>query len=321
MKKIFLLLAFACSLLFGLSSCENEQEISDLEYVPAKQPSEPSVYDDDPLWIRHHDSCFKILAIGNSFTINAATYMPWFINTLSGDSICIARLTRSGCSLDMHWNSHENDSPDYDLYFSDNGAWRLSDIKNIDRALLLFDWDVIVTQQASGWSGLYYTYQPYLDNLVRLFHEACPSALLAWHYTWAYTPWTKHTEFKNYDRDSEKMYDAIMDACDKASENFDIRIPSATLIKRMREEYPEVENGFSEDGYHIVDDIALYALSSLWFETMVYPYFGTSSLSASQFPENVNANTVQRALDIIADLTNWKEDPDNKNSVGMVTAD
>ncbi len=307
-------------MLMMFASCGSEQE-PDWVYVPAKSPSDTCRMKDDPLWLRHHDSCHKILAIGNSFTINATTYLPWLFDKLNGDSICIAKLTRSGCSLDMHWKSHTEDSPDYDFYYSDNGDWTLSDIKTIDEALQILDWDIIVIQQVSGWSGLYYTYQPYLDNLVSLFHETCSSALLAWHFTWAYTPWTQHTEFKNYDRDSEKMYDAIMEAGNKASEKFDLRIPSATLIKRMREEYPEVENGFSEDGYHIVDDVALYALSTLWYEVLVSPFFGTSSLDVKQLPESVDAESIRKAKDIIKDLTQEPADPENPNSVGMVIAD
>lgn len=319
MKKIFKIQALIFIILSALASCGHDEP--DCPYVPAKLPSDTCAYKDNPLWIRHHDSCYKILAIGNSFTLNAATYMPWLLNSLNGDSICIATLTRSGCSLQMHWESHVANSPDYELHYSDNGEWVLSDINSIDETLLLFDWDVIVIQQASGYSGLYYTYQPYLDNLVKLFHETNPSALLAWHYTWAYTPWTKHTEFKNYDCDSEKMYDAIIDAGDKASADFDIKIPSATLIKRMREEYTEVENGFSDDGYHIVDDLALYALSSLWYETMVYPFFGTSSLDIAEYPSKVDADSIQRAISIIRDLTCGEKDPDDENSVEIIIAD
>lgn len=231
--------------------------------------------------------------------------MPCILKSLNGDSICIARLTRSGCSLDMHWKSHEANSDDYDLYYSDNGNWQHSDIKTIDEALNLFDWDIIVIQQASGWSGLYYTYQPYLDNLVKLFRETNEYAMLAWHYTWAYTSWTKHTEFKNYDYDSDKMYKAIIDAGHKASEGFDIQIPSATLIKRMREEYTEVENGFSEDGYHIVDNIALYALSTLWYQVMVYPYFNTSNIDFKDLPDGLSPDSLQKAFDIIKDITTY----------------
>lgn len=311
------LLMSICLMLMALTSCSDEPEGIDVRYLPAAAPADTSSYSDNPLWRRHHDSCLKILAIGNSFTINATTYMPRLIQRLNGDSICIARITRSGCSLDMHWASHAADSPDYDFYYSDNAGWVLSDIKTLDRALTFFDWDIITIQQASGWSGLYYTYQPYLENLVRLFHETNPGALLAWHYTWAYTSWTEHPEFKNYDRNPEKMYAAIIEAGDMASEDFDLRIPSATLIKRMREEFPDVENGFSSDGYHIVDDFALYALSSLWYEVLVCPLTDTSCLDTSTLPPSVSDIGMDKIDEIIRSLLNLYY-PDHPDSVEMI---
>lgn len=293
--------------MLGAVACGDEREPWMPVYLQGNHRQNASVYEyKDPSWRRHHNSSLKILAIGNSFTINATTYLPLLLNNLNNDSICIARLTRSGCSLKMHWNNYETNSPDYDFYYSDQGKWRLSEIKTINEALRLFDWDIITIQQVSGYAGVYKSFQPYLDNLVGVFHAGNPDAKLAWHYTWAYTPWTKHPDFSQYDCDSEKMYESIIDACDKASANFDIKIPSATLIKRMREEYPEVENGFSEDGYHIVDDRALYALSTLWYEVLVRPYCGLSGLENTQLPYNVSAETMQRAFDIIKDLTQGK---------------
>lgn len=300
MKTLFRLLSSVSILLFALVACGNDEP--DAPYVPIYEPSDSSIYSNEPLWRRHQASPYKVLAIGNSFTINAATYLPWLIDTLNEDSICVARLTRSGCSLEMHWTSHVDNTPDYDFYFSDKGEWKLSDVKTIDEALLIFDWDVIVLQQVSGWAGLYRTYQPYLDNLVSLIREANPSALIAWHYTWAYTPWTQNPEFKNYGRDAEKMYAAIMEVGDKVSESFDLRINSATLIKRMREEFPEVTNGFSEDGYHIVDPRALYALSSLWYEILISPFSGISSLDLISCPIEVDAEGLDKVKNIIKSL-------------------
>lgn len=287
-------------LLLTLSSCEfNDPEYP---YVPSCRPTDTSIYNEHPLWQRHHNSSHKILAIGNSFTMNATSYIPWLINSLNSDSICIARLIQSGCSLEQHWKSHINDTPDYNFYYSDHGNWKFTDIKTIDDALCILDWDIIVIQQVSGLAGLYETYQPYLDNLVRLFHDTNPNAMLAWHYTWAYTSWTKHSDFKYYDKDPEKMYAAILYAGDRASINFDLRIPSATLIKLMREEYPEVENGFTEDGYHIVDDFAQYALSSLWYEVLVGAFTATSSLEVDLLPSLYSPDVMDRTNEIIRNI-------------------
>ncbi|MDE7347558.1 MAG: DUF4886 domain-containing protein [Muribaculaceae bacterium] len=307
------ILAVIYAVLMAMTSCGNDEE----PYCPAAS-IDSSIYKDHPLRLRHRGSCLKILCIGNSFTINATTYMPWLVDHLNGDSICVARLTRSGCSLKEHWTSHADDSEDYDFYYSDSGKWAEADIKTIDVALAILDWDIITIQQVSGYSGLYSTYQPYLDNLTRLFRETNPAAQLAWHYTWAYTPWTKHSHFKNYGSDSEKMYDAIMAAGDKASEGFDIRILSAPLIKRMREEFPEVENGFSDDGYHIVDPFALYALSALWYDTLIRPACGTCRPPAGALPPGVKEEGLDKVEAIIRSILGdgASEDPDLVDMIG-----
>lgn len=299
MKHNALLIITILTILMGLTSCGDEPDMPYMGVKPAASEKADSLKMNDPLWKRHHKAALKILCIGNSFTINATTYMPWLVAGLNSDSICIARLTRSGCSLAQHWTSHVEDTPDYDFYYSDGGGWKLSGIKTIDEALTLLDWDIITIQQTSGHSGLYRTYQPYLDNLVQLFRETNPAGLLAWHYTWAYTPWTEHPEFNNYGRDSDKMYDAIMEAGDKASIGFDIKILSAPLIKKMREEFADVENGFSSDGYHIVDDFALYALSALWYDTLVSPLCGTSRQELNSLPAGVREDGMDKVEEII----------------------
>lgn len=290
-------------LLAVTSSCGDDPEYDRLAVDITVAETNPMINMATPLWERHHDAPFKILCIGNSFTDNATTYMPWLIERLNADSICIATLTQSGYSLKMHWQSHMENTEDYNLSYSDQGEWKLSDVRTIDRALTFFDWDIITIQQVSGWAGLYTTYQPYLANLLMLFKATNPDASLAWHYTWAYTPSTNHSDFKIYDHNSEKMYRAIMDASDRASEEFDIRIPSATLIKRMREEFPEVKNGFSEDGYHISDSLALFALSSLWYDVIVSPICGSSG-QKTDIPSDLSSQDMEKVEEIIARILN-----------------
>ncbi|MDE6741601.1 MAG: DUF4886 domain-containing protein [Muribaculaceae bacterium] len=283
------------------SSCGDDPEYERPAFDITVAETDPMINMATPLWERHHDTPLKILCIGNSFTNNATTYMPWLIERLNADSICLAKLTRSGCSLQMHWQSHLENTEDYSLHYSDQGEWKLSDVKTIDRALTFFDWDIITIQQVSGRAGVYTTYQPYLANLLALFKATDPDASLAWHYTWAYTPWTNHPDFKIYDHNSEKMYQAIMEACDRASEEFDIRIPSADLIKMMREEFPKVENGFSEDGYHISDSLALFALSSLWYDVTVSPTCGTCR-QKTDIPSDLNAQDMEKVEEIIVSI-------------------
>ena len=290
----FFLILMSCEEKFDIYVGVHSMPVKDMNYIG----------DDSEFVHRHKDAPLRILAIGNSFTRNATDYMPWLVSTFGGDSICIGRLTLNGCTLEDHWVNHVKNDPVYDFYYSDNGDWTFSSTTTIDKVSQLFKWDIIVLQQESSRSGRYATYQPYLDFLVRLFREINPEVKIAWHYTWAYTADTEHwKEFKKYyGGDQEFMYTSIMDAADRASENLDIRIPSATLIKRMREEFPENEYGFSEDGTHITDAFARYALSTLWYELLVVPSTGMSGLEPSSFPTSINTDGMDKVQKIIRQL-------------------
>lgn len=287
----------------ALLSCGKELEYKGPHFAPSTETSIKN-YHQSSIWKRHKDSPLKILAIGNSFTNNATVFMPWLLNHLAGDSICVATLTQSGCSLTMHWENHYYNSQEYDMYYSDCGGWEKTEFTTMDDALLVLDWDIIVIQQVSGYSGVYSSFQPALDYLVRLFKEIHPDVKIAWHYTWAYRPRTQHKDFCLYKNDARQMYEAILEAGDRAMEYLDIKIPSATLIWQMREQYPEVNDGFSYDGYHISSDLASFALSSLWYEILVRPYTDSnvSSIDITEYPSGINPKSYEKANAIIRNL-------------------
>lgn len=311
--KLRLLVVLA--VLFALMSCNHDLD----KYVgPILKPAAfvggtESPYEGNPLWERHKDAPLRILAIGNSFTLNSTVFMPWFINHLNDNSICIARLMLSGCSLNMHWSNHVHNNHVYKFQYSDKDEWIDSEITTIDEALDILDWDIIVIQQASGLSGVYSSYEPALGYLIRLFKETNPNVRIAWHSTWPFREGAEHDDFYRYDYDQDKMYEAIMEAADKAAEGLDIKIPSTELIYRMRKCYPEVEDGFSSDGIHITDGIGWYALSCLWYEMLVKPDFGTSCYDMTIYPTGIDGENQKKADAIIMELTGG-----NANSVPMI---
>lgn len=252
--------------------------------------------------LRHKDTPLKVLAIGNSFTSCAINYLPALIERLNADSVCIAKLVRSGASLDMHWGSHLRDTPDYDLWYSDGGTFLKQGEHSIDATLAMLNWDIIVTQQQSGLSGIYSSYEPCLHYLLSLFHESNPDVLTGWQCTWAYMPGANHPDFYRYEYDSEKMHSAILYACRRACGDFDIIIPSAEVIRRLRMAFPNVEDGFSTDGFHLDwDGLGCYTLSSLWYECLVAPLTGVSSLDRRQYFDSVGMDQadIDRALEIV----------------------
>ena len=281
---------------------EVAETVGGCEPAPGLAVMTPTTVSTDPLWVRHNDSSIKILSIGNSFTSNATAFLPYLFNKLNADSICIAVLANPGCSLRRHWANHVDNREVYSLMFSDAGEWKESSITTIDEAIHVLDWDIITFQQDSGNSGDYSTYQPHVENLTELCRNANPDATMAWHLTWSYTSDCSYEEFSRYDYDSKKMYDAIMDAGTKISAYFDLTVNSADLIKKLRETFPEVKDGFSSDGRHVSDETAQYALSSLCYEVLVTPETGISSLWRSDLPEEVNAGIMHKADSIIVNI-------------------
>lgn len=313
MKERTNILSILFVVFFLCSSCSDRDEITQEDWNGMIAVHTAEAGSDTLLWQRHEGADLKILAIGNSFTINAATYLPWLVDGLNADSVCVARLTQSGCSLTMHWDNHVDNMPNYDLYYSSSRGWTLSEIKTLDEALTALEWDIIVIQQQSGLSGVWSSYWA-LPGLVQLFRQTNPNAKIAWHYTWPYREGTNHGDFARYDEDPRKMYEAILDAGDKASEDLDIKIPSATLIWEMRRQYPEIEDKFSEDGYHISSDLALFALSTLWYECLVAPSLSGSSLDLEQYPGEIDPEQFARAREIIIGLVGG----DDLSSVPML---
>ena len=146
--KLHLNPLMSVGLLLSLTtSCGDEPEPKGISDNPWVGITDSLFYKENPLWQLHKDSPLKILAIGNSYTNNATTYMSWLIHRLNGDSICIARLTQGGCTLEKHWDNHVGNASGYYFDYSDRGHWATCDINSLDEALALLDWDVITIQQ------------------------------------------------------------------------------------------------------------------------------------------------------------------------------
>lgn len=233
--------------------------------------------------ITNDNNGLKILAIGNSFTVDATEYLRFLINEAIEDDVHIARLVRNSSSLEMHWNNHVSDNSDYKFQYLHGGAWRDFPISTIDAALNIAEWDIIVIQQVSGLSGDYSTYQPYLDNLCRLFRGTNNDVKIAWHFTWAYPHGSSHPDFRYYGNDTDAMYKAIISAGNIAAENLDLTIPSAQLIQKLRIEYRDAGIDFTRDGYHLSGGLAMYAVAGLWHETLITPYTEYSTMD-SEYP-------------------------------------
>src|SRR5690625_5239518 len=149
----------------------------------------------------------KVLMIGNSFSVDATTYL-FDIAKSAGVNVVIGNVYASGTGLEGHWNKIQNSEGvnAYEKYTLEEGQTSEPDALLVD-SVLDEDWDVITYQQNSVNSGLYSTFQPYLNDLHHFVKSKAPSKTkYGFHLTWAYTDGSDHYG----DGSQEDMYQAIV---------------------------------------------------------------------------------------------------------------
>ena len=213
----------------------------------------------------------NVLAIGNSFSCNANTYL-YEITKASGANIFNANLVIGGCSLDIHFRNMMADRRDYKLELMgvDTG-FKVS----IKEALLNRAWDVVTLQQASHYSAFSHTYSPYIEALAKYVRELCPGAKIYIHQTWAYEEGSAKLAAMRFDTQAA-MFEAIKDSYFKAAEliSADGIIPSGETMQNL------VKLGIGQihaDTFHAKPGAVKYALGLAWLETLT----GKSALENS----------------------------------------
>lgn len=218
---------------------------------------------------RPDDNVVRILAIGNSFSEDAVEQYLYELAAADSIHVVIGNLYYPGCSLERHANNVKNDIPDYRYRKIVNGETIEKQATTIKQALANESWDYVSVQQASHFSGLPETYEPYLDELVEYVRQGIrKDTKLMFHMTWAYSQDSTHDGFKNYNNSQEQMYQAIVNATLEADKriHFDLIIPSGTTIQNGRTS--SIGDKWNRDGYHLNLLYGRYAAACTWFETI-----------------------------------------------------
>ena len=218
---------------------------------------------------RAQQDTLRILAIGNSFSQDAIEQNLWELLDAAGIPSVIGNLYIGGCTLERHFRNSEGNIPDYRYRKVVGGVKTEYPDFTLEKGLSDEDWDVVTLQQASGVSGLYGSYQPFLDGLLAYVRARTRGDVrLMWHQTWAYSSDSDHPEFPNYGRDQQKMYNAILEASSRAVEEggFDAVIPCGTAIQNGRK--TALGDSFNRDGYHLELTYGRYTAACTWFEVL-----------------------------------------------------
>src|SRR5699024_3687276 len=118
------------------------------------------------------------------------------------------------------------------------------------------DWDYVSLQQASHFSGIPSTYNPYLTNLEEYVKTRVPETEILIHQTWAYENGSDHYGFTRFDGDPDVMFNQVSEAYKIAANTLgDVKvIPSGLAMQNARshELFDPSQGGKSlfRDGYH-----------------------------------------------------------------------
>lgn len=214
------------------------------------------------------DKVVRILAIGNSFSEDAVEQHLHDIAAADDVEVIIGNMYIGGCSLQKHLNNARKNKAAY-KYRKIGLDGKKVETKEftLEAALADEQWDYVSLQQKSGLSGRYDTWEASLPELVKYVKARVPKkARLMIHQTWAYDKTSQHKDFKNYDHDQMKMYNAIVDAVVRSSKLTKIRmvIPSGTAVQNARTTI--LGDRMTRDGYHLHRTYGRYVAACTWYE-------------------------------------------------------
>ena len=231
----------------------------------------------------------KILAVGNSWTMNATNLLGSILTSL-GVKVLIDYSYAGGAPLSSYWSNLSTNDGNTASFV--HGKWRegsgwdtesdkLYSYKDI---FLSDDWDIVTHQQQSGNGGNYKSFQPYLHNILQWEKSNCKvMPLFFMHATWSYpndnTNEGNLVQFEEfYGSDSDTMYNAILDAYNQAmvDENIVNVMPSAPIVQQVRT--LGIGDIDTSDGSHLSEN-GQFAVACVWAEMLLRNYFDQSVAS------------------------------------------
>lgn len=239
------------------------------------------------------DGVLKILAIGNSFSVDSMEYVYQVAKDAGIDKIVLGNLYIGGCSLETHLSNAKGNKGAYTYYTNTEGTWKETGGVSIKTAVESDDWDFISMQQASGYSGISSTYAT-VNELIDIVEPLNPSARIVWHMTWAYQQSSGHSDFSKYGKIQATMYNAIIGSVKSnivTNERIDTIIPAGTAIQNARTSF--VGDTLTRDGYHLSKDLGRY-IGSL---TFVKALTGVSIDNVTYAPSGVDSDELAVAIE------------------------
>ena len=114
-------------------------------------------------------SYWNILLIGNSYTQDEFSYVPFFMKEyFPGLRFRIGILHQGGCNLATHYYNLMNDGSYslYSEYTSEDSEWNSVRNVHLSQVISKYRWKIVTLQQSSALQGDYSTMEPYIKALM-----------------------------------------------------------------------------------------------------------------------------------------------------------
>ena len=209
---------------------------------------------------------FKVLAIGNSFSVDAIEQYLYELAHAKGDSLVIGNAYIGGCSIDRHWGNTYNGKRDYSYRKIVGGVKVTRDEMTLKEIIQDDEWDLITVQQASPVSGVPDTYNHLKDLMDYVRKTARKPFRFAFHETWAYSKnYVRKVYEENYQSRPIIMYQAILNTVWQETKKVAINdiIPCGVSIQRAR---ALLGDSLNRDGFHLEKNYGRYVAACTWYE-------------------------------------------------------
>lgn len=203
---------------------------------------------------------FRILVIGNSFSVDSTQYLYEVANA-AGYDVVVGNLQKSSQTLANHWSYAQNDSAVYTYRKNSTGSWKTTTGATMAQAVEDEDWDIIIFQQHSVYAGVSGSISNYLTLLADYVTGLCGNAevKIGFEMTWAHIEDCPDSECNRYNNDQMTMYNAICDATQAAVVNsgaVDLIVTAGTAIQNVRSSY--IGDTLTRDNKHLSYGLGRY---------------------------------------------------------------
>lgn len=231
---------------------------------------------DDPgqvLPVAMQPDTVRLLAIGNSYTMDALALLPFVLRQVSPRThVVVGILYTGGVAMDYHLHSYRKNSA-YNTYFKwtpESGVWYRESFSKPLQALADEHWDFVTMQQVSQLSHDFTTISPYLQPLVDVLRESGYTGRVGWLLTPAYPDGSPRLTNGTLKRDgqpvtctSDEMFAAIAACAQQVMQTGcpDFVLPCGTALQNARHTSLSQYGDWGQltnDGLHLQSGIPMF---------------------------------------------------------------